>query len=78
LCVAAVQKDAQTAAAQREKLAEDYARRAIALLRRAVQAGFNDLKHLKTGDPDLESLRGRADFQQMVQELEVKIKSVNP
>jgi tetratricopeptide (TPR) repeat protein len=76
LCVAAVQKDAQTAAAEREKLAEDYARRAIALLRRAVQAGFNDLKHLKTGDPDLESLRSREDFQKLVAELE-KSEKVN-
>jgi serine/threonine protein kinase len=74
LCVAAVQKDAQTAAAERDQLAEDYARRAIALLRRAVQAGFRDLPHLKTNDPDLAALRGRADFQQLVQELEAKSK----
>jgi tetratricopeptide (TPR) repeat protein len=75
LCVVAVQKDTQTAAAERDKLAEDYARRAIALLRRAAQAGFNDLPHLKTNDPDLATLRGRADFQQLVQELEAKTKA---
>jgi hypothetical protein len=43
-----------------------------------VQAGFNDLPHLKTNDPDLQALRGRADFRQLVQELETKTKSVNP
>jgi hypothetical protein len=74
LRVAAVQKDAQTASAEREKLAEGYARNALALLRRAVQAGFHDLRHLKTGHPDLQALRGRADFQQLVQELEAKTK----
>jgi hypothetical protein len=78
LCVAAVHKDAQTAAAERDQLAEDYARRALALLRRAVQAGFNDLPHLKTNDPDLAALRGRADFQQLVQELEAKTKLKGP
>jgi tetratricopeptide (TPR) repeat protein len=78
LCVAAVQKDAKMAAAEREKLAEDYARRAIALLRRAVEAGFRDLPHLKTNDPDLQALRSRADFQQLVQELETKAKAAKP
>jgi tetratricopeptide (TPR) repeat protein len=77
LCVAAVQKDTQTAAADREQLAEDYARRAAALLRRAVQAGFNDLKNLKT-DPDLEPLHGRADFRQLVQKLEAKVQAAKP
>jgi tetratricopeptide (TPR) repeat protein len=75
LCVAAVQKDAQTAAPERDQLAEDYARQAIALLRRAVQAGFTDLPHLKTNDPDLHALRGRADFQQLVAELEAKTRA---
>jgi hypothetical protein len=36
---------------------------AFHLLRRAMQAGFPELKHLKTHDPHLEALRGRADFQ---------------
>jgi hypothetical protein len=40
-----------------------------------VQAGFTDLPHLKTNDPDLQALRGRADFQQLVQELEAKTKT---
>jgi hypothetical protein len=46
----------------------------LALLRRAVPAGFHDLKHLKTNDPDLQALRGRADFQQLVQEMEATSK----
>jgi hypothetical protein len=51
-----------------------YEGQAVALLRQAVQPGFHDLKYLKTNDPDLAPLRGRADFQQLVQELETKSK----
>jgi hypothetical protein len=69
-----VQKEVQTATAEREKLFADYARRVVAPSRRAVQAGFTDLPHLKTNDPDLQALRSHADFQQLVQELEAKSK----
>jgi hypothetical protein len=51
---------------------------AVALLCRAVQAGFQDLKHLQTNDPDLEPLRGRTDFQQLVAEVEAKAKAAKP
>jgi tetratricopeptide (TPR) repeat protein len=75
LSVAAVRKDAQLAAAEQEQRAEAYARQAIVLLRQAVARGYNDLPHLKTNDPDLQSLRGRTDFQQLAQELEAKTKA---
>jgi tetratricopeptide (TPR) repeat protein len=52
-------------------LAERYARRAVALLCQAVQRGFNNIAHLKK-DPDLDSLRQRPDFHQLLAELEAK------
>jgi hypothetical protein len=76
--VAAVRKDAQLAAAERDRQSEAYARQAIALLRHAVARGFNNFQHLKTNDPDVELLRGRADFQRLVAELEAKAKAKKP
>jgi serine/threonine protein kinase/tetratricopeptide (TPR) repeat protein len=55
------------------RLKEQYAAKAVALLGRARDAGlFRDrekIEHLKQDD-DLAALRGRADFQQLVRELE--------
>jgi serine/threonine-protein kinase len=51
--------------------AEQYARRAVALLRQAVQKGYQDVAHLKT-DADLDALRQRPDFQQLLADLEAK------
>jgi hypothetical protein len=47
---------------RREELARDYAGRAVQLLGEAVRKGYKDLQSLKE-DPQLEVLRGRADFQ---------------
>jgi tetratricopeptide (TPR) repeat protein len=47
---------------------QEYADRAMELLRRAVQAGYRDAAHVKQ-DSDLDSLRGRDDFQQLLAEL---------
>jgi tetratricopeptide (TPR) repeat protein len=49
--------------------AEQYARRAVALLRQAVQRGWKDLARLKK-EPGFDGLRPRPDFQQLVRELE--------
>jgi serine/threonine-protein kinase len=49
-------------------LAEQYARRAVELLKRAVATGFKDVKRLKE-DKDLAPLRGRADFAQLLAEI---------
>jgi hypothetical protein len=43
----------------------------VALLRQAVTKGFRDAARLKA-DPDLAALRGRADFRQLVTDLEAK------
>ena len=51
--------------------AEQYARRAVALLRQAAQKGFRDIAHLKK-DTDLDGLRQRTDFQQVLVDLEAK------
>jgi tetratricopeptide (TPR) repeat protein/predicted Ser/Thr protein kinase len=60
------------------KLREQYAVRAVALLRQAQTAGFFDalkkVEHLKK-DTDLESLRQRGDFKKLVVELESKTTS---
>jgi tetratricopeptide (TPR) repeat protein len=63
-------------AAQDAPLKERYAGQALALLRRAQAAGlFNDaaqVEHLQKDD-DLAALRGRADFQQFVRDVQKKL-----
>src|SRR5262249_1013067 len=51
------------------KLAEQYASRAVQLLRQAVAKGFNDVAHMKK-DPDLDGLRGRDACKKLMAELE--------
>ena len=48
---------------------EKYGDRAIELLRRAVRGGFLNLEVLQS-DTDLDAIRGRADFQDLVKEVE--------
>jgi serine/threonine protein kinase/tetratricopeptide (TPR) repeat protein len=48
---------------------QEYAARAMELLRQAVKAGFKDAAHLAK-DTDLEPLRGREDFKKLLAELE--------
>ncbi len=63
LASAAVQDDAG--------LKEQYATRAVALLRQAVVKGWKNVAHLKK-DTDLDPLRSRGDFQKLLAELEAK------
>ncbi len=56
------------------KAAEAEAQRAIAWLRRAVAAGFNDADHLKS-NRDLVILHGRDDFQKLAAELTARKKN---
>jgi serine/threonine protein kinase/tetratricopeptide (TPR) repeat protein len=57
---------ALAAAAQQDgQLAEQYAARAVQLLRRAVTQGFLNFEHMKK-DPDLVLLRARADFKDLL------------
>jgi hypothetical protein len=72
-CAKVVREDTALAPAERERLAEAYAAKAVALLREAQAAGFfrtpqaaERLPH----DKDLDALRGRADFKKLVTELQ--------
>ncbi|MFO0850363.1 MAG: serine/threonine-protein kinase [Gemmataceae bacterium] len=47
---------------------EEYARRAVVLLQRAVKAGYKNAAHLAK-DPDLDPLRGRLDFRWLLASL---------
>jgi serine/threonine protein kinase/tetratricopeptide (TPR) repeat protein len=47
---------------------QEYADRAMELLQQAVKAGYRDAAHIKQ-DSDLDSLRGRDDFKQLLAEL---------
>jgi serine/threonine protein kinase len=58
-------------------VAERYAARAVALLQDAVVRGYQNGAHLRT-NPDLARLRARADFQQLVADLEAKQKPAPP
>jgi hypothetical protein len=51
-----------------------YADRAMELLHKAVQAGYNDAAHLKQ-DTDLDFIRGRDDFKKLVAALEKQAKT---
>jgi hypothetical protein len=63
ICSQAVKDDAQ--------LKEQYALRAVEILRQAVARGYRDLAQLQK-DPDLQPLRQREDFQKLLHQLESK------
>jgi serine/threonine-protein kinase len=54
-----------------EKDREVHAARAVEVLQQAVARGYQDVGHLQK-DPDLNALRKRPDFQQLLKELEAK------
>jgi tetratricopeptide (TPR) repeat protein len=70
-CVAAV---ASAAARPDARLAEEYARRAMVLLGRAEAGGYfrqpGALKHARNTDTDLDPLRQRSDFRELMDRLE--------
>ena len=70
-CSVLAGKDTKLPDAVRKRLTEDYASRAVAELRRAVQLGWADLVQLKTG-PVFAPLRMRDDFRAVVAEAEKK------
>jgi hypothetical protein len=53
------------------KQADQYAARAVELLRRAIENGFQNLEQLKH-DPELDALRQRDDFKKLLAELQKK------
>jgi tetratricopeptide (TPR) repeat protein len=73
LASAAVRKDEKRTETDRTVLADEYATRAVALLRQAVAKGYRDLNNIKT-DSDVDALRSRPDFQKLLEELKAKPK----
>jgi serine/threonine-protein kinase len=73
-------QDPKLSQADRERLAEQYASRAVELLRKAAELGYfkaaANVDFFET-DPDLEPLRSRPDFQRLLSELE-RAKSGEP
>jgi eukaryotic-like serine/threonine-protein kinase len=72
-CSAVAAKDARLLPAEREKLADQYGRRAVELLRQAQAAGyFRDAGRLARmkQNKDLDAIRDRDDFKRLVAELE--------
>jgi hypothetical protein len=50
---------------------EEFARRAVELMRQAVQKGFRDVARMRD-DTNLDSLRGRDDFNSLLDELDAR------
>jgi serine/threonine-protein kinase len=69
ICAPLAEKDPKLPESQRRELAHQYADRAVALLRQAVAKGWKDAAHMKR-DPDLDPLRDRADFRQLLAALQ--------
>jgi tetratricopeptide (TPR) repeat protein len=65
----AVAENDQLSAEMRQQLAGQFADRAIALLRQAIECGFKDAAQMKQ-DTDLNLLHDRPDFQKLLSELE--------
>jgi tetratricopeptide (TPR) repeat protein len=78
LCLAsdAAAGDAKLSQPDRARLKAQYADRAMEFLRQAVAGGLRNVAWLRS-DKDLTCLRSRADFQKLVQELELKTKQVD-
>jgi serine/threonine protein kinase len=72
-CVTLANQDARLDDAGRKELVQGYADRALALLRQAVTMGFTNVARMRQ-DPDLQPLRTREDFLQLLADLEGKTK----
>jgi serine/threonine-protein kinase len=71
LASAAVAKDPKLAPSQRDTSADQYANKAVALLSRALTMGYKNFGGIKT-DIDLNAIRGRPDFKELVRGLDAK------
>jgi tetratricopeptide (TPR) repeat protein len=77
LCCPAALADTHLGLAEGKQLAEQYASRALVLLRRAVRIGWFDLpagRRRLTTDKNLDPLRPRPDFQSFLAEVEARAK----
>jgi hypothetical protein len=76
LSSAAVARDPQIPQVERSRQAEEYTRKALALLERARRAGYfqeaDAVEGLKK-DPDLQALHARQEFQELLASLERKM-----
>ena len=69
-CIPLAEQDSTLAAEEREVLARSYGDRAVGLLRRGFRDGPGPgLDRLRV-DPDLDALRPRTDYQELLRELE--------
>jgi hypothetical protein len=68
-----VEKDEQLAAELRQEQARFYAGQGMTMLQHAVAKGYKDASQLKQ-DKDLDPLRKRDDFQQLLAGLEARAK----
>jgi hypothetical protein len=67
-CAPFAQRDPQLKPDEQQKFADEYGRLAVERLREAVRLGYRDGRHMKA-DADLEPLRGRQDFRDLLAEL---------
>jgi tetratricopeptide (TPR) repeat protein len=70
-CVSLAELDTQASTRLNTELPRLYADRAMALLRTAVERGFNNPDKLRT-DTNLDTLRQRADFEELMTQLRMK------
>jgi tetratricopeptide (TPR) repeat protein len=70
-CANLAAKDGKLAQSEREQQSRNYANRAIELLRAAVDTGFGDVNHLRK-DEELDVLRARKDFEELLDQVEAK------
>jgi serine/threonine protein kinase/tetratricopeptide (TPR) repeat protein len=70
-CMQLAGNDAALSSERRQELTDDYARRALVLLRRAVADGFKGAAQLGV-HPDLAPLRDRDDFRKFLAEIDAK------
>jgi hypothetical protein len=73
-CVALAEGDPRLPHEEGRHLAGTYAKQAVELLRKALQSGFKNVEDLKKAR-DLEAVRSRSDFRDLVRELETQSKS---
>jgi len=67
--VPVAEKDARLTPEQRRTVVEEYGRLAVQQLRRAIELGFRDVHRIRL-EPNLDRLRKRQDFQDLLTELE--------
>ena len=68
VCASVVLEDPKTPEADADRLVKEQADLAMAWLHKAVEAGYDNVEHMKT-DADLNALRERDDFKKLLEDL---------